>query len=99
MEGLRWLDSHSPPALILLDLMMPEMDGFAFLEALQEHPTLRNIPVVVLTAKQLTAEEKRALSGRTEEVLAKEATSHVELADAIRRCVRRRVAVDPDRAC
>ena len=99
MEGLRWLDGHAPPALILLDLMMPEMDGFAFLEALQEHPTLRNVPVVVLTAKQLTAEEKRALSGRTEEILAKEATSHVQLAEAIRRCVRRRVAADPDRTC
>jgi CheY-like chemotaxis protein len=92
VEGLRWLDSHSPPALILLDLMMPEMDGFAFLEAIQKHPTLRNIPVVVLTAKQLTAEEKRVLSGGTEQILAKEGTSNIDLVEAIRRCVRRRAA-------
>jgi len=92
VEGLRWLDSHSPPALILLDLMMPEMDGFAFLEAIQKHPTLRNIPVVVLTAKQLTAEEKQVLSGGTEQILAKEATSNIDLAEAIRRSVRRHAA-------
>jgi signal transduction histidine kinase/DNA-binding response OmpR family regulator/HAMP domain-containing protein len=88
VEGLRWLQEHPSPALILLDLMMPEMDGFAFLEALQNYPALRQVPVVVLTAKQLTTEEKRMLSGRTERILAKEATSNLELAEAIRRCVR-----------
>jgi CheY-like chemotaxis protein len=90
VEALRWLDSHPPPALILLDLIMPEMDGFAMLEAMRKRPTLENVPVVVLTAKQLTAEEKSLLSGRTEKVLAKEATSNIELAEAIRRCIRRR---------
>jgi signal transduction histidine kinase/DNA-binding response OmpR family regulator len=95
LEGLRWLDSNSPPALILLDLVMPEMDGFAFLEAIQNRPTLQNVPVVVLTAKDLTLEERSALSGRTEQVLAKRGTSNIELAEAIRRSVRRRRAVDP----
>jgi signal transduction histidine kinase/DNA-binding response OmpR family regulator len=94
IEGLRWLDSHPPPALILLDLMMPEMDGFAFLEAIQERPAMQSVPVVILTAKQLTAEEKRALSGRTEQVLTKEATSNIELIEAIRRCLQRRAAAD-----
>jgi signal transduction histidine kinase/CheY-like chemotaxis protein len=88
-EGLRWLESHPQPALILLDLIMPEMDGFAFLEAMQKRPGLQNIPVVVLTAKQLTADEKRILSGRTQQVLVKGAVSNMELADAIRQCVRR----------
>jgi len=88
LEGLRWLEEHSPPALILLDLIMPEMDGFAFLEAIQGRRALGHVPVVVLTAKQLTAEEKRMLSGRTEGILAKEAISNLELAEAIRRCVR-----------
>jgi CheY-like chemotaxis protein len=95
VEALRWLDAHPPPALILLDLIMPQMDGFAFLEAIRERPALQNISVVILTAKQLTAEEKRALSGRTEQVLAKEATSGLELAEAIRRILRRRVVQDP----
>jgi hypothetical protein len=48
-----------------------------------------------LTAKQLTAEEKRALSGRTEQVLAKEATSSIELSEAIRRWIGQRAGVDP----
>jgi len=48
--------------------MMPAMDGFAFLGNLQKQSQLRDIPVVVLTGKQLTAEEKRALAGRTEQV-------------------------------
>ena len=46
-----------PPLLILLDLLMPEMDGFAFLERLRSQPEWRKIPVIVVTAKQLTAEE------------------------------------------
>jgi signal transduction histidine kinase/CheY-like chemotaxis protein len=87
LEGLRWLEDHPPPVLILLDLMMPEMDGFAFLEAMQSRPMLGHVPVVILTAKQLTAEDKRMLSGRAKRILAKEATSNLELAEVIRRCV------------
>ncbi|HZT20211.1 MAG TPA: response regulator, partial [Dongiaceae bacterium] len=87
LEALRWIDGHPPPALILLDLIMPEMDGFAFLRAMQARPGLRSIPIVVLTAKQLTAEEKRALSGRTAQILAKGTTSSLELAEAVRRCL------------
>jgi signal transduction histidine kinase/DNA-binding response OmpR family regulator len=92
LEGLRWLDSHPAPALILLDLMMPVMDGFEFLEELQRRPALYNVPVVVLTAKQLTAEELAALSGRTERVMTKEATSNVELGVAIRKSLQRQSA-------
>jgi signal transduction histidine kinase/DNA-binding response OmpR family regulator len=95
VEALRWLEAHPTPALILLDLIMPQMDGFALLQAIRERPALQSIPVVILTAKQLTAEEKRALSGRTEQVLAKEATSGLELAEAIRRILRRRAVQDP----
>src|SRR5690606_21429430 len=51
------------PAVILLDLMMPEMDGFAFVDALRQHPEWRGIPVVVLTAKTLTAEDRIRLQG------------------------------------
>jgi CheY-like chemotaxis protein len=51
------------PALILLDLMMPEMDGFAFLEALRQHDPWRSLPVVVLTAKDLTLDDHQRLNG------------------------------------
>ena len=65
--------------------MMPEMDGFAFLEAIKEKVPSRHIPVVVLTAKDLSAEEKQLLSGRTAQVLAKADTSSGDLAEAIRK--------------
>jgi signal transduction histidine kinase/DNA-binding response OmpR family regulator len=51
------------PALILLDLMMPEMDGFEFLQELRQHPEWQSIPVVVLTAKDLTEEDRLFLNG------------------------------------
>ena len=86
-DALQWLDYNGPPALILLDLMMPEMDGFAFLDAIRERRALRAVPVVVLTAKDLNAEEKRMLTGRTAQVLAKGETSNHDLGEAIRRCI------------
>ena len=49
------------PAVILLDLMMPEMDGFQFLAALRRLPAFSTIPVVVLTAMDLTEEDRRLL--------------------------------------
>jgi CheY-like chemotaxis protein len=89
LEGLRWLDGHPAPALILLDLMMPVMDGFEFLEELQRRPSLGNVPVVVLTAKQLSPDEITVLTGRTQRIMTKQATSNVELVAAIRKCVQR----------
>jgi PAS domain S-box-containing protein len=50
------------PGLILLDLMMPEVDGFEVLRQLRAHPDWRNIPVVVVTAKELTTSERQWLS-------------------------------------
>jgi CheY-like chemotaxis protein len=89
LKALHWLEANPPPSLILLDLMMPEMDGFAFLEAVKAKPAVRHVPVVVLTAKELSADEKQALAGRTAQVLAKHDTSIVDLAEAIRRSIRR----------
>jgi PAS domain S-box-containing protein len=71
------------PALILLDLMMPVMDGFEFLIELHANPEWREIPVIVLTAKDLTAEDRRMLSGRVEQVIESEAWSHEELVGLI----------------
>src|SRR5262245_8503717 len=69
----------SQPELILLDLMMPEMDGFAFIETLRQQDAWRSIPVVVVTAKDLTLEDRRRLNGYVERILQKGAYSREEL--------------------
>jgi signal transduction histidine kinase/CheY-like chemotaxis protein len=69
--ALRWLDENSKPSLILLDLMMPEVDGFEFLETIRQHDELRDVPVVVLTAKELSEAERGFLAERTLLVLSK----------------------------
>ncbi|TLY71825.1 MAG: response regulator [Gammaproteobacteria bacterium] len=66
--------AESFPDVILLDLMMPEMDGFEFLLAIRQHPEWRDIPVLVLTAKDLTAEDQKQLNGYVERVMRKNAS-------------------------
>ena len=57
------------PSLILLDLMMPEMDGFEFTVRMRRHPEWRLIPIVVLTARDLSGDERRRLNGSIETTL------------------------------
>jgi threonine synthase len=59
------------PDLIVLDLMMPEMDGFAVLDALKAIPETANIPIIVATAKELTVEEKNRLNGHIQTLMQK----------------------------
>ncbi|MEO1591118.1 MAG: response regulator, partial [Cyanobacteria bacterium J06632_22] len=61
-EALKHLEQATPD-LILLDLMMPELDGFEMMEALQSNPDWAKIPVIVVTAKELTASEQQQLDG------------------------------------
>ncbi|WP_191970000.1 response regulator [Methylobacterium planeticum] len=72
------------PGLILLDLMMPEMDGFTFLRRLRLRSDWRDIPVVVLTAKDITAEDRRRLAGQADRVIAKGSLSLADLASEVR---------------
>jgi len=67
------------PAVILLDLMMPEMDGFEFVRVLRQDEKNRNIPVLVLTAMDLSPEEERHLSQHTQQVFTKGDLSWPEL--------------------
>jgi CheY-like chemotaxis protein len=75
------------PDIIILDLMMPEMDGFELVAALQEHPQWRHIPVVVVTALDLTAEDRARLNSGVKTVLLKESFKPTDLVDGLRRLV------------
>jgi adenylate cyclase len=89
-SALRWLAENPLPALILLDLMMPEMDGFEFLDAFYGQTEWCHIPVVVITAKQLTAAERDLLSRQARSVIAKSASIDRDVAAAIREAIGRR---------
>ena len=83
------------PALILLDLMMPEMDGFEFLAELRHHAEWQSIPVVVITAKDLAQEDRLflngslLLSGCVKRVLQKGSFSRDELLGQVRELITR----------
>jgi CheY-like chemotaxis protein len=88
--ALSWLAENPAPALILLDLMMPEMDGFEFLDTFNSQADWRHVPVVVITAKQLTAAERSLLSGQARSVIKKGASIDSDVAEAIRKAVGQR---------
>jgi CheY-like chemotaxis protein len=69
--------------LIILDIMMPVMDGFGFIRELRKTETGRSVPVVVLTAKDLTKAERKELNGNVEEIFLKEETNIEELVQEI----------------
>jgi GAF domain-containing protein/DNA-binding response OmpR family regulator len=80
------------PGLILLDLMMPEMDGFEFVVELRRHEAWRAIPVIVITARDLSAEDRRRLNGYVEKVLQKGAYSRDALLAEVRELVAASIA-------
>ncbi|MGI8968620.1 MAG: response regulator, partial [Chloroflexota bacterium] len=72
------------PGVILLDLMMPEMDGFQVVEELRRRPEWRSIPVVVLTAKDISMEERQRLNGYVMKVIQKSATDGEDVLAEVR---------------
>jgi signal transduction histidine kinase/DNA-binding response OmpR family regulator len=86
VEALEAIAERRPDAVVL-DLMLPQLDGFAVLEQLQQDPELRAIPVVVLTARQLTADDRRLLSMQAVALLEKGFYSQQELVALIAQAV------------
>lgn len=76
--------AENPVSLILLDLMMPEMDGFEFVNVLRQNPAWKAIPVVVVTAKDITLEDRMRLNRYAEKIIQKGAYSKDELLGQIR---------------
>lgn len=72
------LQQHQPD-LILLDLMMPVMDGFEFVEEARKSEALLSIPIVALTAKEITQEDRDQLNGRVSRILQKSELNKEEL--------------------
>ena len=69
-DGLAMVRENVPD-LILLDLMMPGLDGFGVIDALKQDKELCDIPVIVVTAQELTSAEKRRLDGQVHRLLQK----------------------------
>lgn len=90
--------AKSVPSLILLDLMMPGMDGFELTAALQAQPEWASIPIIVLTAKDMTEEDVQRLNGWVEKVLIKGGQSNAEIAQAARDLVNACGSRDPSSA-
>jgi CheY-like chemotaxis protein len=85
-NGVEALESmeRERPRLIFLDLMMPKMDGFEFAAEVRRHPEWRSIPIVVVTSRDLTVEDRRRLNGHVETILAKQGDSREELLAQVR---------------
>jgi CheY-like chemotaxis protein len=81
------------PDLIVLDLMMPEVSGFDVVDALHERPGTASIPVLIVTAKRVTAEDHRRLSGHVSTILEKAEFDGERFTTEIRRAMAGRAVV------
>jgi len=86
IQGLLEIEKK-PPVLIILDLMMPEMDGFEFLQTLRSKTSAIDIPVVVLTSKDLTSQDRLKLNGGVERILEKGQLNRDRFLDEVKRTV------------
>ena len=75
------------PDLVLLDLMMPDVNGFAVVEALRSDPATQHVPIMILTARNLTAADKRQLNGHVSTILSRGSTAAADLIEHLRQLV------------
>jgi signal transduction histidine kinase/DNA-binding response OmpR family regulator len=86
-DGRQALDlaNEQPPDLVICDLLMPDLDGFGVVSALKSEPRTREVPILVLTAHELTADEKARLNGKILGVVDKGEVAALGLRDWLRR--------------
>lgn len=87
-EGLELVKSRHPD-LLILDLTMPEMDGFMVVEALKDDEKTRKIPIIIVSAKELTSAENQRLSGQVEVFLRKGIFTENELVEDVSKALER----------
>ncbi len=85
------------PDLVILDLMMPEVDGFEFLHRMRRNSQFRDTPVIVATAKELTDDERRLLNSAAQRVIQKSAHSRTELLHLVEKQVSELARARPSR--
>jgi len=88
--GVRGIElaSEEVPDLIILDLMMPEVTGFTVVERLRENPRTHDIPIIILTAKIVTEEERKRLNGYVAMIAQKSSLNRVGFLAEVNRAVR-----------
>jgi CheY-like chemotaxis protein len=86
-DGLDWIAENPAPDLILLDLMMPNLDGFGFLRELRKRRAYDHLPVVIVTAKDLSEEDMRKLKEFGADIITKDHDYLEELVTIMRQCL------------
>jgi hypothetical protein len=90
-EALKRIE-EGMPGLIILDLMMPGMDGFEFLGVLRANPEWVGVPVIVVTGRDLTPEDRRMLKGSVQSVLEKHSCERSALLNRVRELVKEKLS-------
>jgi CheY-like chemotaxis protein/signal transduction histidine kinase/HAMP domain-containing protein len=70
-EAISMLESTSDVAIVLMDIMMPEMDGYATMQVIRQNPLFRRLPIIALTAKAMKGDREKCLEAGASEYLAK----------------------------
>jgi CheY-like chemotaxis protein len=83
LQALEAIDRERPSAMVL-DLMMPRVDGFEVLQSVRSQPATRDLPVVIVTAKDLTDDDRKRLARGAERVIMKQALRIEDLREEVR---------------